>query len=88
MIDHERAELASFVRREIFRAAVRLWMTPFFEALSIADWAAMTFADISEPDVSPADDRTSLTIVLIPVLTDLLRKRFNSFCRARFIADL
>lgn len=76
------------MRREIFRAAVRLWITPFFEALSIADWAALIFAEISAPDVSTADDRMSLTIVLILVLTDLLRRRLNSFCRARFIADL
>jgi len=76
------------VRREIFRAAVRLWITPFFEALSIADWAALSFAEISAPDVSAAADRMSLTIVLILVLTDLLRRRLNSFCRARFIADL
>ena len=75
------------MRREIFRAAVRLWITPFFEALSIADWAALILAEISAPDVSAAD-RMSLTIVLILVLTDLLRRRLNSFCRARFIADL
>ena len=76
------------MRREIFRAAVRLWITPFFEALSIADWTTLIFAEISAPDVSAAADRISLTIVLILVLTDLLRRRLNSFCRARFIADL
>ena len=85
---YELAEFLSFVRRETFRAAVRLWITPFFPALSNADWTVLIFADISSPDISPADDRTSLTIVLILVLTDLLRKRLNSFCRARFIADL
>ena len=85
---YELAEFLSFVRRETFRAAVRLWITPFFAALSNADWTVLILADISSPVVSPADDRTSLTIDLILVLTDLLRKRLNSFCRARFIADL
>jgi hypothetical protein len=58
------------------------------EALSIADWTALILAGMSEPDVSPADDRTSLTFFLILVLTDLFRKRLISFCRARFTADL
>ena len=88
LLHYELAEFLSFVRRETFRAAVRLWITPFFAALSNADWTVLILADISSPEVSPADDRTSLTIDLILVLTDLLRKRLNSFCRARFIADL
>ena len=49
--------------------------------------AGIILAAISWPDVADAT-RTSLTIVLILVLTDLLRKRLNSFCRARLIADL
>jgi hypothetical protein len=58
------------------------------EALSIADWTVLILVGMSEPDVSPADDRTSLMIVLMLVLTDLFRKRLISFCRARFTADL
>jgi len=48
----------------------------------------MILADISSLDLPAAADRMSLTIVLILVLTDLLRKCLNSFCRARLIADL
>jgi len=58
------------------------------EALSIADWTVLILIGMSAPDVSPADDRTSLMIVLMLVLTDLFRKRLISFCRARFTADL
>ncbi len=59
-------------------------MTPFLEALSITDCAACKWVFPS----SPVEDRTVLTIDLILVLTALLRKRRNSFWRARLIADL
>ena len=52
------------------------------------DWAAISFAFTSSPDVSPVEARTSLTILLTLVLVDLFRKRLISFWRARLIADL
>jgi hypothetical protein len=82
------AELASFVRRLIFRAAARLWMTPFFEALSMTDWAVVNLTFVSSADASPTDDRISLTILLTLVFVALFRKRRISFWRARLTADL
>ncbi len=82
------AELASLVRRLIFRAAVRLLITPFFEALSMTDWAEFNLAFVASPDAFPTEDRKSLTILLILVLFALFRKRLISFCRARLTADL
>ena len=63
-------------------------MTPFFEALSIVDWAAFSFTIVFLSAESPIEFLTSLTIPLILVLVDLLRSRLNSFWRARFNADL
>ena len=85
---HVLAELTSFERREILRAAVFLWITPFFEALSINDWAVISFAVTSSFDDSSTERCTFLTRLFNLVLTALLRKRPNSFCRARFNADL
>ena len=63
-------------------------MTPFFEALSIIDCAAFRLTPPGAPDPSATEDRTSLTIDFILVLTVLLRNRRNSFWRERLTADL
>jgi len=78
----------SLERREIFRDAVFLWITPFFAALSIIDFAISSSASAASFDFSLTVWRTPLTIFFILVFEDLLRIRFFSFWRARFIADL
>ena len=54
-------------------------MTPFFEALSIVDWATFNFASVFLSAESPIEVLTSLTTPLTLVLVDLLRNRLNSF---------
>jgi hypothetical protein len=62
----------SLERREIFRDAVFLWITPFFAALSIIDFAILSSSGAASLDFSLTVNRT----------------RLFSFWRARFIADL
>ena len=78
----------SLERREIFRDAAFLWITPFFAALSIIDFAILSSVSAASFDFSPMVSRTLLTIFFILVFVDLLRMRLFSFWRARFIADL
>jgi len=78
----------SFDRRDIFLAAVFLWITPFFAALSISDCAVLSFFEVISPESSFKDSRTSLVTFLILVFVDLFRMRLISFCVARFNADL
>lgn len=78
----------SLERREIFRDAVFLWITPFFAALSIIDFAISSSASAVSSDFSLTASRTLLTMFFILVFEDLLRRRLFSFWRARFIADL
>ncbi len=73
------AALISFERRDIFLAAVFLWSTPFLAALSMTDFAAFSFSCETTPSLSLTACRTSLTIPLILVLTDLFRIRLISF---------
>jgi hypothetical protein len=79
---------ASFDRRDIFLEAVFLWITPFFAALSISDWAVLSFFKVISPESSFKDSRNSLVTFLTLVLVDLFRIRLISFCIARFNADL
>jgi hypothetical protein len=78
----------SLERREIFRDAVFLWITPFFAALSMMDFALLSSAIAASLEFSIAVDRTPLTMLFILVFVDLLRRRLFSFWRARLIADL
>ena len=78
----------SLERREIFRDAVFLWITPFFAALSIMDFAILSSASAVSFDFSLTVCRTPLTIFFILVFEDLFRSRLFSFWRARLIADL
>ncbi len=78
----------SFARRATLRAAVRLCITPFLAALSMADWASLSCTSIASPLPSATAWRTFLTTLLTRVLTERLRKRRISFWRARLIADL
>ena len=78
----------SLERREIFRDAAFLWITPFFSALSIVDFAILSSASAASLDFSLTVNRTLLTMFFILVFVDLLRMRLFSFWRARFIADL
>ena len=78
----------SLERREIFRDAVFLWITPFFAALSIIDFAILSSSGAASLDFSLTVNRTPLTMFFILVFVDLLRMRHFSFWRARFIADL
>jgi hypothetical protein len=80
--------LTSLERREIFRDAVFLWITPFFTALSIIDFAVLSSLNAASSDFSLTARRTPLTMFFTLVFTDLLRMRLLSFWRARFIADL
>ena len=72
-------ELTNLERREIFRAAVRLWITLFLVALSIIDWADLRSAAAASFDALSAANRTRLVTCFIPVFTDLLRS-----CRFTF----
>lgn len=78
----------SLERREIFRDAVFLWITPFFAALSIIDFAVSSSLNVASFEFSFTASRTPLTIFFILVFVDLLRRRLFSFWRARFNADL
>ena len=78
----------SLERRDIFRDAVLLWITPFLTALSMIDLAVFSLFKEASVDFSSAASRTSLVIFLTLVLVDLLRRRRISFWRARLIADL
>lgn len=78
----------SLERRETFRDAVFLWITPFFAALSIIDFAISSLVSAASFDCSLTASRTSLTMFFILVFEDLLRRRLFSFWRARFIAEL
>ena len=78
----------SLERRDIFREAVFLWITPLLTALSITDFAISSFLKAASLDFSPAAIRISLTTLFILVFEDLLRICLTTFCRARFNADL
>ena len=78
----------SLERRETFRDAVFLWITPFFAALSMMDFALLSLASAASVEFSLTVCRTPLTIFFTLVLVDLLRMRLFSFWRARLIADL
>jgi hypothetical protein len=78
----------SLERREIFRDAVFLWMTPFFTALSMMDFALLSSASADSLELLLAVNRTPLTMFFILVFVDLLRRRLFSFWHARLIADL
>jgi len=78
----------SLERREIFRDAVFLCITPFFAALSIIDFAISSLASAAPFEFSLTVCRTPLTIFFILVFEDLLRMCLFSFWRARFVADL
>lgn len=78
----------SLERREIFRDAVFLWITPFFDALLIIDFAVLSSLNAASFDFSFTASRTPLTMFFILVFVDLLRRRLFSFWRARFNADL
>lgn len=72
------AELIILERRDIFLAAVFLWITPFLAALSITDCAAFSFSDAVSPEFSLTASSTSLVIFFTLVFTDLLRIRLIS----------
>lgn len=78
----------SLERREIFRDAVFLWITPFFAALSMMDFALLSSASAASLEFSLAVNRIPLTMFFILVFVDLLRRRLFSFWHARLIADL
>jgi len=78
----------SLERREIFRDAVFLWITPFFAALSIIDFALSSLISAASFEFSITASRTPLTMFFILFFEDLFRRRLFSFWRARFIADL
>ena len=78
----------SLERREIFRDAVFLWITPFFAALSMMDFALFSSASAASLEFSLAVNRIPLTMFFILVFVDLLRRRLFSFWHARLIADL
>jgi plasmid stability protein len=80
-------EFTSLERRDILRAAVRRWRTPFFEALAISDCAVLNSTTAASFDFSPAAEHTTLVRCFTRVLTDLFRMRRLRFCRARFSAD-
>jgi hypothetical protein len=54
----------------------------------MTDWAVFNITFMPSLEASPAEVRTSLTILFTLVLVALLRKRLISFWRARLIADL
>lgn len=87
-IDHAEMAFTCFDRRDIFRAAVLLWSTPFLAALSMADFALLSSFNASSFDFSSTASRTFLTMFFTLVFTDLFLRRLFSFWRARFIADL
>lgn len=78
----------NFERREIFLAAVFLWITRFLAALSIMDFVAFNLAKAASFESAWVDERTSLVRCLILVLNALLRIRRFSLWRVRFSADL
>ncbi len=75
-------------RRDIFLAAVFLWITPFLAARSIMDVTVLILPVAFSKDVSFEIRRISLTSFFTLVFTALLRIRRFSFCRVRFNADL
>jgi hypothetical protein len=78
----------NFERRDIFLAAVFLWIIRFLAALSMLDLAAFNLVSAASGDPALADKRTSLVRCFILVFTALLRIRRFSFWRERFSADL
>jgi len=78
----------SLERRDIFRDAVLLWITPFLAALSMIDLAIVSLFKAASFDFSSTASSTSFVIFLTLVFVDLLRRRRTSFWRARLIADL
>ena len=82
------AAFINFERRDIFLAAVFLWIIRFLAALSIIDLALFNLVSAASFDSAPDDNRTSLVRCFILVLSALLRMRRFSFWRVRFSADL
>ena len=85
---HILAAFINFERRDIFRAAVFLWITCFLAALSMMDLAAFNLSSAASREPALDDIRTSLVRCFIRVFTALLRNCLFSFCRVRFSADL
>ena len=88
LIDYAEMAFTCLDRRDIFRDAVFLWMTPFLAALSITDFAMSSSFSASSFVFSFTASRTFLTMFFTLVFTDLFLRRLFSFWRARFIADL
>lgn len=83
--------LAAFIifeRRDIFLAAVFLWIMRFLAALSMIDLAAFNLARAVSGDPALDDNRTPLVRCFILVFNALLCIRRFSFWRVRFSADL
>jgi len=88
LVGYAETVFTCFDRRDIFRAAVLLWITPFLAALSMVDFAVLSSFNASSFDFSFTASRTFLTMFFTLVFTDLFLRRLFSFWRARFIADL
>ncbi len=88
MRNQEDTVRVSLARRAILRAAVRLCITLFLAALSMADWASLSCTSNASPLPAATAWRTFFTTLLTRVLTERLRMRRISFWRARLIADL
>jgi hypothetical protein len=82
------AAFINFERRDIFLAAVFLWIIRFLAALSMMDLVAANFVNAASCDPALDDNRTSLVRCFILVFNVLLRIRRFSFWRVRFSADL
>jgi hypothetical protein len=79
--------LRLFVSLEILRAAVFWWITPFFAAFAMKDFALLRRSEVFSAPASVAAC-TFFTAVFIEDRVDLFLMRLTSFCFARFLADL
>ena len=84
----EPARFAALARRDLCRAAVRLWTMPLDAALSSARLASRARVWATSPSPSTMAVETFLDAVFSEVRTALLRWRRFSFCLFRLIWDL
>lgn len=86
--DQDVTVLTALVRREIVRAALRLWITPFEAALAITGIALSRDSRAFAGSLASTADRTCLILDLRKLLTLLFLSLLCSFCLFRFSADL